>query len=76
MQKTQDVEVYASGMIYCSVCADETLSGKDVAARVEATSPAGTEYGWEVAEEDFRTGEENPHPCEDAEGRRHWLLIC
>lgn len=52
-----EVEVYATGMAYCSVCADGALDGGDVAKKVEEENPAGTEHGWGIAEQDFATGE-------------------
>lgn len=72
-----DVFVYASGIVFCSVCAPENMSRSEVERLVNMQNPSGV-TPWKISEERFATGEENPHKCEkyDQEKRLHYLLNC
>lgn len=73
---TNDVVIYATGFIYCSVCAPADMSVEDVVARVNEKMPTGIKSDWVLCDEDFATGEINPCQCEDDETRLHYLLNC
>jgi hypothetical protein len=71
-----DIEIYAKGLVHCSVCAPAGMSREVVEARVSAANPTGLDHGWTVHEEPFRDGSANPHPCEDKPNHLHWLMVC
>lgn len=68
-------EVYSEGPCALSVCTTLTERA-DVEQAANRERPTGIASRWEVSPEAFRTGEPNPHPCERAGHRRHWLLRC
>jgi hypothetical protein len=70
------VQVYSWGLCFASACADAADTAADVEAAVNASHPTGIKSQWKVADEAFKTGEANPHPCEQADGKQHWLLVC
>jgi hypothetical protein len=70
------VIIYSEGIFYCSVCADASLTPEEVQARVNLERHPGTTAGWVIADEPFRCGAPNPSPCNEHEGRLHYLLVC
>lgn len=68
------VNIYSWGLIYLSVCTDETIEATTVA--VNMSHPTGIESQWALADEPFRTGETNPHPCKDTKDAQHMLFSC
>ena len=70
-----DVEIYASGLCYLSVCT--TLTDADeIERRVNSQQPSGIESHWRITGEPFKTGDPNPSPCPDRQGHQHFLLSC
>lgn len=67
-------EIYARGFCFMSVCTDLPLD--QVAARANAEEPTGIRTPWVVHHKPFRTGEPNPAPCNQHQGRIHVLLSC
>ena len=67
------VRVYSQGLCFCSVCAPADMAADAVVSEVNEKSPSGTDLGWQLSDEDFRTGEKNGFK---AECGRHWLLEC
>lgn len=77
MDNEHEVTIYSSGLIALSACAEDSLTGEEVAERVNTLQPTGIGSSWEISQDEaFRTGELNPHPCETVGGRQHWLLSC
>jgi len=70
------IQIYANGLIYCSVCADKKLDQKEVEKLVNQENPTGINSLWQVSKENFRDGAENPHSCEKDGNRLHHLLSC
>ena len=68
-----DVQVYAAGICMCSVCAPADMDPDTILSEVP---PSGTEFGWMISADPFKTGEANPSPCNTDPSRRHWLLEC
>jgi hypothetical protein len=69
----KDFEIYSTGIVYCSVCS--SLGLEETLSRVNLEDP--TRAGWELAPEPFRTGEPNPHPCENhPTTHKHYLFQC
>lgn len=71
-EQQASVDIYATGLVYCSVCASPDMEAVDVERAVNAKNPSGV-TPWQVADESFRTGEDNPHLRECGQ---HWLLSC
>jgi hypothetical protein len=70
-----EVRVYAIGLAYASACAPSDMEREEVERQVNAQHPSGVRP-WRIAEESFRTGEANPHPCQDKPDHLHYLLSC
>lgn len=71
----QEFVVYSHGLIYASVCT--SLSAEEATTRINELYTAGTTNGWKLADESFRTGEANPHPCHDhPDTHKHYLFNC
>jgi len=69
-----DVIPYSIGICCASVCT--ALSAEATTKFMHEHHPTGISSQWEIADEPFRTGEANPCPCEDVEGRKHYLFVC
>ena len=72
-----DVQVYANGIVCCSVCAPEGMPVELIEEEVNLNNPTGISSPWRVSDDEaFATGEPHPHPCEQVPGRLHYLLNC
>lgn len=72
-----DIQVYSSGLCYCSVCAPKEMEAAEVAEATNGANPTGLDHGWSVSSDPtFRSGQSNPCACEQDNSRRHWLLNC
>ena len=70
------LEVYSSGLCYCSVCTD-LIDPAEVAAETNRQNPTGLDRGWSISDDPtFANGQPNPCPCNHHEGRQHFLLSC
>jgi hypothetical protein len=67
------VDIYSNGPMYCSACADSSLSKDEVEAEVNLYNPSGVRP-WEISKEPFRGGRSNPCKCEEDNTRLHYLL--
>lgn len=68
-------EPYTVGLCHASVCTD--MTDEQATEMLNAMYPTGISSKWHISEEKtFRTGEPNPKPCEDGQGRRHILFVC
>lgn len=73
---TDDVVVYTSSLLSCSVCAPKDMPIEEVVKAAERSHPCGSAKGWtKSADATFAGGEPNPCPCNVFnEERQHWLL--
>ncbi len=70
-----DFEVYSFGACFASVCTSLPVS--EATDRLNAEYPTGIKSRWELAREDFRTGESNPCPCSRSPAtHKHYLFEC
>ena len=72
----EKIKIYAYGLCYCSICADENLSINEINDYINAHNPTGINSKWKKTEEDFRDGTMNPHSCETEKNRLHYLFVC
>ena len=73
-EEGKDFDIYSCGTCFASVCS--SLPKKEVIARMKATY-TGISSGWKLAKENFKTGEPNPHPCEqNTKTHKHYLFVC
>lgn len=72
---TMDVRVYAVGLVYASACVPADMPREEVEKQVNLQHPTGV-TPWKIADEPFRSGEANPHPCQDKADHLHYLLSC
>lgn len=64
--------IYTEGFCYASICT--SLTDEDALARM---TPAGTERGWQIADEPFADGTPNRLPCpQQPDTHRHLLMDC
>jgi hypothetical protein len=71
------VVAYGIGFVHTSVCAVADATPDEIRGAANRASPTGLDHGWEISEDkEFATGEPNPCPCNEHEGRQHWLLVC
>lgn len=72
------IQIYAYGLVYCSVCAPKTMSREDIEEEVNASSPTGISSSWKISKDEFFKGDtrKNGCDCEDDDSRRHWLMVC
>lgn len=73
-----DPIVYSLGLVHASACAPVSMTGAEVAARVNEIHPTQIRSAWEISDAAvFSCGTSNPCECNDHPGqRRHWLLVC
>ena len=74
---TDDLMVYAKGLVCISVCAPVDWTREQVQHRANAMHPCGTERGWMISEDKyFSDGKTlNGGAVECHRGKsRHWLL--
>ena len=72
---TRDFIVYSIGLCCASICSN--LPTEDVGAELNRQHPTGISSRWTLAQEKFRTGEDNPHPCERYPStHKHYLFTC
>lgn len=72
----EDIVIYATGPVYCSVCVPLNFSTEEVEQAVNHKDPTGIPSLWKVANETFKNHSRNPHTCEDNPNRQHFLLNC
>lgn len=76
-EKINDVVVYTSGLICCSVCAPSDMPLEDVITAVNLQNPTGLSHGWTLDEKgEFAGGQPNPTQCNSDPSRMHYLLSC
>lgn len=77
MSRLDEINIYASGLVYCSVCAPTDMPEDELTNLVNTKNYLGTDdLRWEKADEPFRSGEANPHVCEQNLNRKHYLFSC
>ena len=75
MSGSNVVRVYAVGVAYASVCTPKDVSREDIEKEVNIQHPTGV-GPWKISKEKFRTGQENPHECDEKPDHLHYLLNC
>lgn len=76
-QNCKQIEVYAVGLCYMSVCVLKGIPIESIEAVANAEHPVGPEYRWRHSKAKFNSGESNPCPCNEfPEQRLHYLLEC
>lgn len=70
-----DYDIYSVGLLYLSVCSN--IEQRRLVELIQEKYPSGTSHNWDIAEENFNTGGENPCACHDnAETHKHYLFTC
>ena len=74
----EGVIIYSSGIMSCSVCADNKLSNKEITKKVNDILPTTISSKWKLSKDKiFQGGQTNPCPCEkNQETRKHYLFNC
>ena len=72
----EPIEIYATGIVCLSVCAENDIPISEVEAYANKETPTGITHGWEKAGENFADGSPNPCPCNEDATRLHYLLNC
>lgn len=71
-----EVAVYSTGLVCCSVCVPAGMDREIVERRVNAATPSGIPSHWRIADEPFSSGKASPTPCNTDSTRLHYLLTC
>jgi hypothetical protein len=74
----EDVIIYSTGIVACSVCADNSLSIKKITRIVNDMNPTYISSKWKLSKDKtFKNGEPNPCVCEqNPDTRKHYLFNC
>lgn len=73
----REVQVYSTGLCFCSVCAPADMLIPDMLRQVNLSNPTGLDHGWEVDDAgEFASGHPNPCVCGNDDTRLHYLLSC
>ena len=70
------VDIYASGVCSASVCVPKDMEHDEIERQVNAQSPTGIESRWQISEDKFADGSDNPCPCSERSECSHYLLNC
>ena len=70
------IEIYAEGIVCLSVCAEKDIPISEVEDYANKETPTGINHGWVKADRNFEDGSLNPCPCDNDNGRVHYLLNC
>jgi hypothetical protein len=70
------INIYATGLVCMSVCADKGTTKESVEKQANILSPTGIKSRWKVSEDPFADGSPNPNECGYNSNRQHWLLKC
>uniref|UniRef100_A0A6M3JRN8 Uncharacterized protein n=1 Tax=viral metagenome TaxID=1070528 RepID=A0A6M3JRN8_9ZZZZ len=62
------------GLVSWAICTD--LPEEEAIAYANRMNPTGISSRWQLSEDKFPGGEENPHDCIDDPGSKHYLLVC
>jgi hypothetical protein len=74
VSKLDELDIYAIGKCYMSVCAPAEWSVEDVVTYANILHPS---HRWGLANEPFKDGSPNPCWCDDCDKKRkHYLLNC
>lgn len=76
MSKADQVTFLKRGALSMSVCVPAAFSCEEVVEAVNMAALCGTEHGWQISSDGFKTGEPNGCVCERDEQRRHWFMEC
>lgn len=74
MYSKQELEIYAEGLTYASVCT--SLSKEAAETAMQQENDAGTANNWKLSEEDFADGTKNGVDCPHKSGFKHYLMVC
>lgn len=73
---TQEIAVYANGIVHCSVCTN-VRGKKKIEVLVNMKNPTGIYSRWRISKDKFRDGSSNPCPCEkNPKTHKHYLMEC
>jgi hypothetical protein len=73
--KSDQVHIYATGIIHCSVCAPSNMEIREVEEIVNTINPTGV-GPWKITGEAFADGTPSPTNCDNDETRTHYLMSC
>ena len=63
-----------AGLICWAICTDLPLD--EAIAKANSLNSTGTSSQWQLSEDKFPDGKENPHNCPDNPSHKHYLLNC
>ncbi len=63
-----------AGLVSWAICTD--LPQDEAIAHANSLNPTGISSRWQLSEDKFPDGKENPHDCPDNPGYKHYLLEC
>lgn len=72
------IDIYAKGLVHCSVCAPKDMPIEEVVAQTNSLNPTGISKQWRHSTDThFAKGTKpNPCECETDPNRIHYLMVC
>jgi len=64
----------SQGLVFWAICTN--LPMEEAVAHANRMSPTGISSKWQLSEDNFPDGKENPHDCPDEPGNKDYLLNC
>ena len=75
--KKEEVSFFTLGsqaLVAWAICTN--LPEEEAIARANMMSPTGISSRWQLSEDKFPDGGDNPHDCPDNPGNKHYFLNC
>ncbi len=64
----------SQGLVCWAICTN--MSQEKAIAHANSLSPTGISSRWQLSEDKFPDGRDNPHDCPDNPGAKHYMLNC
>jgi hypothetical protein len=77
MSDEKKVDVYSVGICYMSICAEKSVSQRQIEIVANKEHPTGIKSRWSISKKGkFGDGSPMPKECEQWPNRLHYLLNC
>ncbi len=62
------------GLVFWAICTK--LPQEEAIAHANSIGPTGISSRWQLSEDKFPDGKDNPHDCPEMPGHKHYMLNC
>jgi len=77
VKKAKEMSFYtlgSQGLIFWAICT--SLPIDEAIAHANSIGPTGISSSWQLSEDKFSDGKDNPHDCPEIPGHKHYMLNC